>query len=63
MNFLSMYGIASIVSIRVVNTTVHIIVAWKKDSREGCMDEKKDWGLMEPNGPRPYSESGRMSWV
>ena len=34
-NFLSMYGMASMVSIIVVKTTVHMMVACMKDSRAG----------------------------
>ena len=37
MNFLSMYGIGSIVSIIVVKTTVQIIVAENRPSSAGCM--------------------------
>ena len=35
MNFLSMYGMASIVSIMTVKTTVHMMVACMNDSRAG----------------------------
>ena len=61
MNFLSIYGIASIVSINVVKTTVHIIDAWKNASSAGWIDENPLWGLTEPIGPSPYSSSGSRS--
>ena len=45
MNFLSMYGITSIVVIIMPKTTVHIIMACMNDSRAGCMPANPSWRL------------------
>ena len=78
MNFLSMYGIGSIVSIIVVKTTVQIIVAEKRPSRAGCMSanpscrfttlpSKMSSGHIPLGGEmvtvRSRSFEGRMSWT